>query len=161
MATTTPPRYISLAEAARRIGLSERVLTRLIENCTIEAIQIMEDHTLTSYMLDERMVDDMARKLPLRDRAWQKASKYQGETITAYEARMKYKFPPPTLYRLIRRGLIKAIDEPGLGGRGRSRRLDKAHFMYWLEISKHGAGVGHRLIRPDTIPPYMADEYDD
>ncbi len=154
------PKYIPLSEAARRIGISERVLTKLVENRTIRSIQITEDHTLTT-CLDERVVLSMARKVALRDRIWRDVAKYQDETITTHEARTKYKFPPPTLYRLIKRGLIQAIDEPSLGGRGRRRRINKAHFLYWFEISKHGGGVGHKLIRPDTIPPYMVVEPDD
>jgi hypothetical protein len=144
---------IPLPQAAQRLNVSARVLTRLIDSGKLFAVTTLDGQTLIPLSIVEKMEKETA----LRDKIWNSVKKFEGETITTDEARGMIN--PDLLYRCLNMGYVRAIDPPNKGGRGKTRRLNKADVLYVSKLAKNGGGRGHRLFTPETIPPHaMATE---
>ena len=140
---------IPLPEAAQRLRIPLDLLTRMVNSGTLKAVMTTDGQIL----LPLEAVDHMAKGMAVRDKIWKKVERFESETITAYEA--SDSINPDLLYRCIHKGYIRAVDPPGKGGRGKTRRLNKADVLYVAELAKLGGGRGHRLFTPETIPPHM------
>lgn len=143
---------IALPDAAKRLGIAESLLTRIIQDDTIRLMIKTRDGQI---MLDTGEIERMAKAMALRDRIWKRVAKFEDETVGTDEAKLEFGITPPTLYRCIKEKYIRASEQTA-GGRGIKRRLNKADVAYIAELMKHRKkGRGHRLFTPDTLPPHI------
>lgn len=144
---------IPLPEAAKRLCLSPDVLTRIAQDSILKIKVKTNDGQI---LLDTGEVERMAKALALRDRIWEKVAKFEGETVSTLDAKQMFGLNEPTIYRCIKKGYIRA-GKGNKGGRGKKRELNKADVAYVAELSKRGAGRGHRLFTLDTLPPHIRE----
>lgn len=146
---------IPLPDAAERLSMTAEVLTRLVQSDRIRVRTVKTSDG--QIMLDEGDVERMSKAKALRDQIWGKVAKFDGEVIGTDEAKALFGITPPTLYRCIKMGYIRA-GRGSKGGRGKKRELNKADVAYVAELVKRGrGGRGHRLFNPDTIPPHALE----
>jgi hypothetical protein len=146
---------IPLPEAALRLGIAPEVLTHLVQSDKIRVRSVKTGDG--QIMLSEGDVQRMAKAKLLRDKIWKQVEKFDGETVGTDEAKTEFGITPPTLYRCIALGYIRAVGKSSTGGRGNKRALNKADVAYVAELAKRGGGRGHRLFGPDTIPPHVLE----
>ncbi len=142
------PRYLPLAEASRRYGISEEVLKRAIQSGTIEAIQLDEEVAVAEGDVRKLSID--------RHALWREASRWEGHTIGIDEAHELYGLNKQSIYRWIEKGYIRVVRDERGGGRGRKRLLNKADVVYIALLKeKLGQHRGRRLLTPETLPPHI------
>lgn len=129
---------ILLEEAAERLGVSEDVLTRLVQDGTIKAVQLLpggeiavnEDDVLT-FVTREQFGD------------------LQGQHITVTQASKKYKVSRNTILEWVGYGHIK-VYKPGY-----KMEIDEADVAYYATVyHKKGGGRGKRIL-DQTGRPYQ------
>jgi hypothetical protein len=149
-----PPCVIQISQASERLGISVEMLTRLAKQGKIKAVQ--SDGTL---LLDEGTVEAMTKGAALRDKIWEKAKQFEGESVGIRDAQdpKKFHISYDTLYKCLELGYIRAAKDDTGGGQGKKRQLNKADVFYVAELIKHCGGSGHQLFTPETIPPHCLD----
>src|SRR5512136_1696551 len=85
------PTYLPLAEAAHRHGLSEKVLTQLIQTGKIGAVQLSSGEVLVA--ADNNNGHGYKTKAEI---IATKFTHLRGQTINAYQAQQKYGIHPST-----------------------------------------------------------------
>ena len=118
------PTFLPLAEAVQKLGLSRKVLTRLIEAGKIEAVQLPSGEVLVSAETngyEPKTKQEIIAK---------KFAHLQGELISVTEAAEAYEVPRNTILEWVKRNYIAAI-KPGY-----RMELDEADVAYCAEIYK-------------------------
>jgi len=107
-----------LAEAARKYGIPEDVLTRLIQDGRIDAAQLPSGELVVS---DKDVSQAKTKEQIIKE----KFVHLQGKPISAYAASQEYGIPHQTLIRWARAGYIQI-----LGEEDRLLALDMADVAY-------------------------------
>lgn len=143
-------RVLPLPEAATRMGIPINVLTRLISNGMMKAVQL-PDGTLA--VTEKHAKEDAARAqlaakaAPRKQDApeYKKHAHLRGKSIGVAEAAREYGVTVGTVARWVQRGYIAR-----LGQDGQKILIDQADVAYCVEIyRKHGAKQGRRLFNLD------------
>ncbi len=132
------PRFISVTEAARRLGLPAKDLYRMVDAGKIKAAEINGETVVSEESLPFRKED-----LP----EYKKYAHLKGVGIWVSEAARKYKIPHGNLSRWAKAGVISV-----LGKDGNKTLIDEADVGYCSEIHKKRSGSGKWLFNPDGTP---------
>ncbi|HIE38147.1 MAG TPA: hypothetical protein EYP77_03600 [Anaerolineae bacterium] len=143
------PTYIQLDEAARRYGVSREALTRAVADGIMRAVRTPEGGVLVA--------SEDVRKVKERDELWATVAHLENRRIGIHEASQKYNLSLDSLYRWIRLGYIRVVEDAKGGGRGRKRLLNEADVAYASRLADiRGRGRGRRIFSEDMIPPHVA-----
>jgi predicted site-specific integrase-resolvase len=148
------PRYIPLSEAVRRYDLDPGVLTSLIEDGRIGAVQ-----TNDNIVVAEEDVSKTQETMTKRDEFWRRVQHLDGKPIGINEASNKYGFGYGSLYTWINRGYLRVLENRRGGGRGRKRTLNEADVAYAALVAEHrGQTQGRSIFTEAYIPPHLDSE---
>lgn len=131
------PRYIPLAEAAKRYGIAEQTLREAVDSGTIRAVQLGEEVAVR-----EGDVEKIIIKKSSFDHL-------RGKPISLSAASRKYAIPQQTLSRWAKAGYISK-----LGREGRKVLVDEADVAYRVEIYRRLGGARGRRIFDANGNPY-------
>lgn len=141
------PTYIPLAEAARRYHLDRQALTHAVESGRMKAIQVKGEITVA---------EEDIRMAAKRKELWRQVESLDGEPIAIGAAREKYNLGAASLYKWIKLGYVRVIEDLRGRGRGRKRTLNEADVAYIaLVADERGRQPGKRIITPEFIPPHL------
>ena len=137
------PTYLPLADAAKKFGISRKVLTQMIQTGKIEAVQLPSGELLVS--ADNGSNNETKERI-IRDRF----AHLVEESIGLREAARKYGLHTTTLYRWVRAGYINQD--------GSDKTLNEAEVAYCAHIYEQyrkevgGRVVGGRIFDDDGNP---------
>ncbi len=137
------PRYLSLAEAAERYGISEEALKRAIESGRMRAIYLDEEVAVAE-------VD--VRELASQERVVIRLEDFEslrGQPISISEAAREYGLHTSTISRWAQRGYIRR-----LGKQGKKVLLDKADVAYCVAVYRSLGGRAGAWIFDSEGNPY-------
>jgi len=152
--TSTLPRAFPLAEAARRMGVTEAILQNMIQSGQIPAFQAPDGQMLVPMTTEKTTSlpvavadDDINARLAAIKR--EDFEELEGVPITVSEAAKKYGVPVATIHTWVHRGYITP-----LGKKGRQRQIDEAEIAYCAQIYHVRRPFGTRapLLEKDGSP---------
>ena len=137
------PRYIPLAEAAERYGISEEVLKEAVESGRIRTATIGEEVTVA-----EQDVKELAEGREVIIVHREDFEHLRGNELGIAEAARKYGISHQTLSRWVRRGYIRK-----LGQKGQKILVDEADVAYAAEVYRRmGGRQGMRIFDREGLP---------
>jgi excisionase family DNA binding protein len=137
------PTFISTAEAAHQLGVSEARLRRMIETGTIKAANVGRETVVS-----EASIRELTPKEQLPE--YMRHAHLKNTPIWISDAGRKYDIPNPTIVRWVSKGIIKR-----LGTDKNKVLIDQADMAYCAEIYHNHRGQGKWLFNPDGTP-YVA-----
>jgi excisionase family DNA binding protein len=137
------PTFISTAEAAHQLGVSEARLRRMIETGTIKAANVGRET-----FVSEASIRELTPKEQLPE--YMRHAHLKNTPIWISDAGRKYDIPNPTIVRWVSKGIIKR-----LGTDKNKVLIDQADMAYCAEIYHNHRGQGKWLFNPDGTP-YVA-----
>jgi len=142
----TLPTLLPVSEAARKYGLDEAHLRRLIEQGKIRAGVVAGEMVVSEDEVRGEAIEQKGlRKEDLPE--YQKHAHLKGRPIWIRKAEEKYGIPNPTLWRWMKAGIITY-----LGKSGNKVLLDEADVAYCHEIYVQKGRQGRILFNPDGTP---------
>jgi predicted site-specific integrase-resolvase len=138
------PRYVLLSEAAQRYNLELGILTSLVEDGRIDAVEVDGEVAVTER--DVASVKEDWEQFPSRS----DFKHLQGKTLGIAEASRKYNIPNPTLSRWSRSGYIKRV-----GHEGQKVLLDESDVAYCAAVYRQQDGGQGKRIFDRTGKPYI------
>ena len=146
----TLPTLIPLSEAARKYGLEEAHLRRLVEKGKIKAGVVAGEMVVS----EEEVRGEAIEQKGLRKEDLPEYKKYlhlRGTGISLPKAVDKYKLNPSTIFRWYQKGIITEVGrEIGLGGE--KILYDEADIAYCAEIYSKLGGQGRRTFDKKGLP---------
>jgi hypothetical protein len=144
------PTFLPLAEAVQKLGLSRKVLTRLIEAGKIEAVQLPSGEVLVS--AETNGYEPKTKQGIIAE----KFVHLRRQTINAYEAQKKYGIHPSTFIRWARAGYIEIVKEE----KGRlivMREDDVAYcaYIYNKKKDEYGGKISGVRVFDENGNPYQ------
>ena len=134
------PSFISTAEAALQLGVSEARLRRMIDAGTIKAANVGRETVVS-----EASIRELTPKEQLPE--YMKHAHLKNTPIWISDAARKYDIPNPTIVRWVSKGIIKR-----LGTDKNKVLIDQADMAYCAEIYHHHRGQGKWLFNHDGTP---------
>jgi hypothetical protein len=136
-------KMILASDALRAMNLTDRQLHQLIENGKIRAAM------LNGALLVSQ--NDLLSDLPRTERPeYKKYAHLAGISIGMGEASRKYGVSTVTIYRWVKKGLIRTI---GKSSEHKQKVLvDEADVAYCVEVYHYNPGQGKRVFNPDGTP---------
>jgi excisionase family DNA binding protein len=134
------PIFISTAEAAHQLGVSEARLRRMIDAGKIRAANIGEETVVS-----EASIRELTPKEQLPE--YKKYAHLKGVSIWISDASRKYNIPNQTIVRWVAKGIIRR-----LGTEKNKVLIDQADLAYCAEIYHAHRGQGKWLFNPDGTP---------
>jgi predicted site-specific integrase-resolvase len=140
------PTFLPLAEAVQKLGLSRKVLTRLIEAGKIEAVQLPSGEVLVS--AESNGHEPKTKQGIIAERF----AHLQGKTIKVTDAAKRYELNRRTILRWKASGYIGEIEPDSY-----PVQLDEADVAYCAYVYRQrqavgGAVIGSRLFDDDGNP---------
>jgi excisionase family DNA binding protein len=145
------PTFISTAEAAHHLGVSEARLRRMIEAGTIKAANIggetvVSEGSIRKFHKQQPITQPSGhRKEDLPE--YKQFKKLAGASLWISDAARKYDIPNPTIVRWVAKGIIRRM------GTDKNRVLiDEADIAYCAEVYHSHRGRGKWLFNADGTP---------
>jgi len=143
--------YIPLKEAARRYGISAKILTHNVEAGIIRAVRVNGGIAVA---------EEDVQVLSKRDELWERVKHLDGVPIGVEEARRKYHLGAASLNRWIRSKIVRVIETPSGRGRGKKKLLNEADVAYAELVAKErGRKRGKRIFTDEYLPPHYHRDY--
>ena len=134
------PTFISTAEAAHQLGVSEARLLRMVEAGKIKAANVGEETVVSQASIRELTPKE---QLP----EYIRNAHLKNTPIWISDAARKYDIPNPTIVRWVAKGIIRR-----LGTDKNKVLIDQADMAYCAEIYHAHSGQGKRLFNIDGTP---------
>ena len=144
----TIPTYLPLADAAKKFGLPQKVLTQMIQTGKIEAVQLPSGELLVS------AEDNGNTSKTKQEIIAELFSHLSGQTINAYAAQKEYSIRYQNFIKWARSGYIEIVHEE----EGRLIEMDSADVAYCAHVynqkkAEYGGNVaGVRVFDEDGNP---------
>jgi predicted site-specific integrase-resolvase len=137
------PEYISLAEAAQRVGVPVDILLQRIQSGMLPAITLHGEIAVTP--------TDAKHALPKEQTPeYKKHARLKGVPIGMGEAARKYQIAQPTISIWVKHGYIRVMGKSPT--HKRKVLLDEADVAYCVAVYRQGGGQGKRMFAPDGTP---------
>jgi hypothetical protein len=144
------PTYLPLADAAKKFGMSRKVLTQMIQTGKIEAVQLPSGELLVA------AEDNGSKPVSKQEIIAEKFSNLSGQTINAYAAQKEYGIRYQNFIKWARSGYIEIIREE----EGRLVEMDAADVAYCAHVYnqkkvEYGGNIAGVRIFDDDGNPYQ------
>jgi hypothetical protein len=145
------PTFISTAEAAHQLGVSEARLRRMIEAGTVKAANISGETIVSEASIRKfHKQQPISQPTGLHKEDFPEYKKYKhlkGKLISLRVAAKAYHIPPTTISGWITREVISVISQ-----QGRKKFLPEQDLAYCAEIYHERGGQGKWLFNTDGTP---------
>jgi hypothetical protein len=142
------PIYISIPEAASRLGVDEANLRRLVSAGRMKAITLNGEIAVSEESIGKKSAPASVPGIQKSDLPeYKKFAHLAGVEIGVGEAARKYKVATSTMYKWYRSNYIQ-----GLGQIGQKVLLNEQDVAYCAEIYHANAGQGKWLFNKDGTP---------
>jgi excisionase family DNA binding protein len=145
------PTFISTAEAAHRLGISEANVRSMIEAGTIKAANVSGETIVSEASIRKfHKQQPISQPTGLHKEDFPEYKKYvhlKGKLISLRVAAKAYHIPPTTISGWIAREVISVISQ-----QGRKKFLPEQDLAYFAEIYHERGGQGKWLFNTDGTP---------